>query len=439
MALPGLLASPLLSQGRPPLLIRNARIVPVSGAVIPKGSVLVQDGLIQEVGATVSAPAGAEIIDGEGLTVYPGLIDALSTVGLGDNVASALAALTARTPGGGGRPPQTALPVPESISRGPEDRPLTTPWIKAADQVRPTDRRIVQARSGGFTSAIVFPTTGIFAGQGAVINLAGERPGQMVVDPAAGLYTTLSTNRGGGFPNSLMGVIAYLRQTYIDAEYYKTSQEMYKKNNSLPRPAYDRALEGILEAPRTLFPAVRAYEIDRMIRLVKEFKTKPVFYGLHEGFRRGEEMAKSGIPAVISARWPEPARDADPEDHEDLRNLELRDKAPSTAAVFAKAGVKFTFSGAGIDTPVAYLRAVKRSIDAGLSQADALRALTLSAAEIFGVGNRLGSIEKGKIANLLVTKGELFADSTKVQFVLVDGVKYEPTPDETPARPEFSR
>lgn len=434
-----MLASPVFAEGRPPLLIRNAKIVPVSGAMIPKGSVLIADGLISAVGASVTAPVGAEIIEGEGLTVYPGLIDTLSTLGLGENLPMALAAATARTPGGGGRQPAAVAPVPESISRGPEDRPLTTPWLKAADQVRPSDRRIGQARSAGFTSAVVFPTTGIFAGQGAVINLAGERSGQMVVDPSAGLYTTLSTNRGGGFPNSLMGVIAYLRQIYIDAEYYQTSQKAYQANPSLSRPEYDRALEGILEAPRTLFPAVRAYEIDRMIRLAKEFKTKPVFYGLHEGFRRGEEMAKAGIPAIINARWPEPARDGDPEDHEDLRTLELREKAPSTAPVFAKAGVKFTFSGAGIDTPSAYLRAIKRSIDAGLSQADALRAITLSAAEIFGVAGRLGSIEKGKIANLLVTKGELFADSTKVQFVLVDGVKYEPAPEETPARPEFTR
>ena len=429
--------SGLRAEGQPPILIRNAKIVPVSGPVLAKGSVLVEEGFITAVGESISAPAGAQIIAGEGLTVYPGLIDGLSTLGL-DAAAAPIVGGAAR--GGGGAPAfAQAGAAPVAISRGPEDRPLTTPWVKAADQVKTTDRRLPAARAAGYTSAVSFPTSGIFAGQGAVINLAGERAGQMIVKPSAGMYTTLATNRGGGFPNSLMGVIAYLRQTYIDAAHYKEALALFEKNPQLPRPAYERALEGIMEAPLTLFPAVRAHEIDRMIRLTKEFPTKPVLYGLHEGFRRGEEIAKAGMPAILNLRWPEGARDQDPEDHEDLKALELRDKAPSTAAVFAKAGVKFTFSSNGVDTPAAALRAVKRAIDAGLPQAEAVKAMTLSAAEIYGVANRLGSIEKGKIANLTVTKGDLFQDSTRVQFVMIDGVKYEPAPEEAAQRPELTR
>lgn len=420
--------SGLLAEGRPPILIRNAKIVPVSGPVLARGSVLVEDGFIRAVGESVAAPVGAQIVEGEGLTVYPGLIDGLSTLGLeASPMQAALAGVR-----GPGAPPVT-------ISRGPEDRPLTTPWVKAADQVKPTDRRLVQARGAGFTGAATFPTTGIFAGQGAVVHLAGARAGQMIVEPSAGMYTTLSTNRGAGFPSSLMGVIAYLRQTYIDAVHYKEALAVFEKNPQLARPAYQRALEGILEAPRTLFPAVRAYEIDRMIRVTKEFPTKPVLYGLHEGFRRGDELAKAGIPVIVNVRWPEGARDQDPEDHEDLKVLELRDRAASTPGVLAKAGVRFAFSSAGVETPAAVIRAVKRAIDAGLPQAEAVKAMTLSAAEIYGVANRLGSIEKGKIANLTVTKGDLFQESTRVQFVLIEGVKYEPAPEAVPQRPEVSR
>jgi imidazolonepropionase-like amidohydrolase len=425
----GPLAGALKADGNPPLLIHNAKIIPVSAAPIARGSVLVIDGFIAAVGENVTAPAGAQIIEGEGMTVYPGLIDGLSTLGL-DTIAAPPTSGGGR--GGGGAPPALlAAAAPVSISRGPEDRPLTTPWVKAADQVKTTDRRLPQARSAGFTTAVTFPTSGIFAGQGAVINLAAERTSQMVVEPSVGMYTTLSTNRGGGFPNSLMGVIAYLRQTYIDAAHYKEATAIASKNPQLPRPGYERALEGILEAPRTLFPAVRAYEIDRMLRLTRDFPTKTILYGLHEGFRRGEELSKAGIPAIVNLRWPEGARDADPEDHEDLKVLELRDQAPSTPGILAKSGVKFTFSSIGVDSPAAAIRAVKRAIDAGLPQADAVKAMTLSAAEIFGVSNRLGSIEKGKVANLTVTKGDLFQDSTRVQFVVIDGVKYDPTVEET--------
>jgi hypothetical protein len=419
-------------QSRPPLLIRNAKIVPVAGPVIAKGSVLVEDGLIAAVGENVTAPVGAQILEAEGLTVNPGLIDCLTNVGMQAGGAAGGSAVRALQTVG--------APSPVTISRGPEDRPLTTPWIKAADMVRTNDPRIPAARGAGFTSGVVFPTSGIFAGQGAVINFAGDKPGQMVVEPSVGMYTTLATNRGGGFPGALMGTIAYLRQVYIDAEHYQLALKIYKENPSLPRPQYERALEGILEAPVTLFPANGSREIDRMLRLSKELKTKPVFYGLQEGFRRVEELKASGAGLLVNLRWPEGARDQDPEDQEDLKTLELRDQAPSTPGLLAKAGAKFGFSSAGVERPADVLRGVKKAIDAGLPQADAVRAMTLSAAEMFGVAKRLGSIERGKIANLTVTKGELFADSTRVQYVLIDGLKYDPLPEEAPAgRPEATR
>lgn len=431
----GMLSAAALARGqsRPPLVIRGAKIVPVSGPVIGKGSVLVEDGLIRAVGENVSVPVGAQVLEGEGLTVYPGLVDCLSNVGM-----PAAAPVVTAQRGAPAAPPTGATPGP--VARGPEDRPLTTPWVKAADLVRANDPRMATSRGAGFTSAVVFPTSGIFAGQGAVINLAGEKPGQMVVEPAAGMYTTLATNRGGGFPGSLMGVIAYIRQVYIDAEHYQTALKIYKDNPSLPRPAYDRALEGILEAPVTLFPASSSREIDRMLRLAKELKTKPVLYGLHEAFRRVEELKASGSGLLVNLRWPEAPRDQDPEDQEDLRTLELRDQAPAVPGMLAKAGAKFSFSTAGVERPADVMRAVKKAIDAGLPQAEAVRAMTLNAAEMFGVAKRLGSIEVGKIANLTVTKGDLFADSTRVQYVLIDGLKYEPLPEEGPAaRPEATR
>lgn len=429
----------LLAETPGVVAIRNAKVVPVSGPAIARGTVVLRDGLIESVGENVAVPAGAWVIEGDGLTVYPGLIDGLSTWGIAEAAAPATPPAGARGAGGPPATPAQTPPVPATPpARGPEDRPSTTSWLRAADLVKPTDRRLEAVRSAGFTSAVTFPNRGIFAGQGAVIDLAGEKNVQMVVAEPAGQY--VSVNTGGGFssfPGSLMGVIAYVRQVYLDADRYAKAKKMYAENpRGLQRPDYDRALEGVLDSPRVLLPAVRAVEIDRLIRFSQELNLNAVLYGAHEGYRAVDSLKRAGLPVIVSLKWPEKARDGDPEEPESYRVLELRDKAPSTPAVLAKAGIKFAFSSGGVDVPADLMRNVKKAIDAGLSPDDAVRAFTLSVAEIYGVADRLGSIEKGKIANLVVTKGELFQDKTKVQYIFVDGVKFEPAPEPEPARPE---
>ena len=161
-------------------------------------------------------------------------------------------------------------------------------------------------------------------------------------------------------------------------------------------------------------------------------KLTALLYGLQEGYKSADLLKKANAAALISLRWPEKARDSDPEENDTLNVLELRDQAPSTPAVLAKNGVKFALYSGGIERRADLIRAVKRALDAGLSQDDALRAMTLSVAEIYGVADRLGSIEKGKIANLVVTKGDLFQERTEVKYVLVDGVKFEPVEEPPP-------
>jgi len=420
------------------IAIRNARVVPVSSPAIPRGTVVLRNGLIEAVGADVPVPADAWVIDGDGLTVYPGLIDALSTLGIPE------AAMPATVGGGRGgavaTPPVAAPTAPTTLSttpatRGPEDRPNTTSWVKAADLVKPTDRRLDSARGAGITTAVTFPSRGIFAGQGAVVDLGGETAGDMVVVPSIGQYITLtSSGFGGGYPGSLMGTIAYIRQIYLDAGYYQKAKADYAKNpRGTPRPAYDRALEGVLESPRVLIPVTRRIDIDRMLRFAGELKLNAVLYGAVEGYRSADLLKNSNMPVLVNLKWPEKARDTDPEEEDSMRVLENRANAPSTPAVFVKNGVKFAFYSGGIDRRSDLLRAVKRAIDAGLSQDDALRAMTLSPAEIYGVNDRLGSIEKGKIANLVITKGDLFQTGSEVKYVIVDGVKFEPGPEEPAA------
>ncbi len=410
------------------LAIQDARIVTVSGGVIEKGTVVVRDGIIAEVGAAAAVPKGAWVVDGKGLTVYPGLIDGLSTWG----IPQAAAAAPAAAGRGGGAPVGGPGGSPAAAPRswGPQDRPGTTSWVKAADLVKLEDRRIETARGAGFTTAVTFPKQGLVAGHGAVVNLGGETSGRMIVDPGAGLYLSMTPSGYTGYPSSPMGILAYFRQLWIDAGYYRLAKAMYAQNPAnVKRPDYDRALEGVLEAKRVLLPAASPVALERILKLASDLKAPFVVYGVVQGYAMADRLKQAGTPVVLNVKWPTRERDADPEREESLRTLEIRDKAPASPAALAAAGVKFAVSSDGIDAPKDVIRALKKSIDLGLKKEDALKALTLNAAEIYGLAGKLGSIDKGKIANLVVTDGDLFDDKTKVKMVFVDGVKFLPPPE----------
>ncbi len=392
------------------LAVRGARIVTAAGPVIERGNVVVRDGLIEAVGATVAVPPDAWVIEGAGLTVYPGFTDALSTWGV-----------PKPAEGEAGRRPAAA------IARGPEGRPAKTSGGAGRDLVQAGDKVIERARNAGFTSAVVFPTVGLFGGQGAWMNLAGEKPGQMMVASPVGQYLSVRTAGFTSFPGSLMGAFAYIRQVYLDADHYRLAKEMYETSpRGMKRPEYDRALEGVLRSPRALLPAVTKVELERMVKFGAELKRPVVLYGGHDAARAMTAIRESGFPVLVSLQWPERSKDANPEVEESLRTLELREAAPGAAAALAKAGVKFAFYSGGVEKPGDLRAAVKKAIDAGLPREDAVKALTVYPAEIYGVSDRVGTIEAGKIANLTVVDGDWFQERAKVKAVIVDGVKYEP-------------
>jgi imidazolonepropionase-like amidohydrolase len=416
------LATPVQAATPPLVAIENARIVPVSGPVIEKGTLVFRNGIITDVGASIATPKGAWIIDGNGLTVYPGLIDAYSSWGLAESAAPAA---------GAGRQAAQAAPAvgatPAARSWGPADRPGTNSWVRAADLIKPSEKKVEQARSAGFTSAATFPRQGLVGGHGAIINLGGETAGAMVVEPSIGLQMSLSPSGYMGYPSSGMGVFAYFRQLWLDADHYTLAQALYKRQPAeTPRPAYDHALEGVLEARRVLLPAASPTALERILALSSDLKTPAVVYGVVEGYEMAARLKETATPAVLNLKWPTKERDSDPEHVDSLRTLEIRDKAPTSPVVLSKAGVKWAISSDGLESARDIAKALKKSIDLGLKKEDALRALTLSAAEIYGVDARLGSIDKGKIANVVVTNGDLFDDKTKVVMVFVDGVKYLP-------------
>jgi len=422
-------APPLHAQGGEPqyFAIRGAKVVAVSGPPVENATIVVSRGLITAVGKDVAIPPEAWVIDGKGLIVYPGLVDSFTDVGIP-------AAPPASGEGGPRRPQEGA--------RGPEDRPFSTPWRSAADEASLSDKRIETWRSAGFTTVVSAPKGGIFPGQAAVLDLAGERAGDLVVKSPVAIPVAFQTSGGfgGGFPNSIMGVLAYVHQVWLDTEWSTQALAAYEKNpRSSARPGYDRteaALANALENHAlVLIPANNSVQLRRALELVDRWHVNGVLYGGQMAYEVAAEIAAKKLPVLVNLKWPEAEKDADPEDKPSFRTLQFRDRAPSSAAALAKAGVKFAFYSGGITAPKDTLKAAKKSIDAGLTPDAALRALTLSPAEVFGVADRLGSIENGKVANLVVADGDLFEEKTKIKMVFVDGHRFEVREPEKPKEP----
>src|SRR6184192_4286482 len=406
--------------------IRGAKVVTVSGPPIEGATIVVSRGIITAVARDAAVPPEAWVIEGQGLTVYPGLFDSFTDVGIP-------------------APPGTAEGSPRGAqegARGPEDRSASTPWRSGADEASLSDKRIETWRSGGFTTVVSSPKGGIFPGQAAVLDLTGERAGELVVKSPVAIPVVFQTSRGfgGGFPSSIMGVLAYLHQVWLDTEWSTKAQAAYEKNpRSVARPRYDRTEAALADALEdhalVLIPANNSAQLRRALELVDRWHVNGSIYGGQMAYEVAPEIAAKKLPVLVNLKWPEAEKDADPEDKPSLRTLRFRDRAPSSPAALGKAGVKFAFYSGGITAPKDILKAVKKSIDVGLAPDTALRALTLSAAEIFGVSDRLGSVENGKIANLVVTDGDLFEEKTRIKMVFVDGRRFEIREPEKPKEP----
>jgi hypothetical protein len=419
----------MAAQGGEPqsFAIRGVTVVPVSGPRIENATVIVAHGVITAVGKDVTFPQETWVIDGKGLTVYPGLFDSLTDIGL----------VTSAPPAGGegGGRPQPA------ISRGSEDRPGSTPWHDAAGEATLSDKRIEAWRGAGFTTVVSARKGGIFPGQGAVLDLGGERNGDLVVKSPVAIPVSLQpVGNFASFPSSLMGTLGYVHQVWLDTDWSTKAGASYDQNpRGLARPRYDRtdsALSGALDDHAlVLIPANNSVQIRRALELVNRWYVTAAIYGGQMSYEVAGEIAAQKLPVLVDLKWPEADKDADPDEVPSLRTLRFRERAPSSPAALAKAGVKFAFYSGSITAPKDILKAVKKSIDAGLAPDAALRALTLSPAEIFGVSDRLGSIEKGKIANLVITDGDLFDEKSKIKFVFVDGRRYTIHEPEKPKDP----
>ena len=418
-----------LAQQRPSAIdtyaITNARIVPVAGPEIARGTVVIRDGLIVATGANVTVPADARIIDGTGLTVYPGLIDANTSLGV---PAPAPSPRPAGAGAGGAALLLAQAQATPAISSPNSSQPAgLQPEILAADVIRPGGDQLEAARNAGITSALTAPRDGIFIGQSAFINLAGDTPQQMIVRAPVALHVGFTPLRGGGYPGSLLGVFSALRQTLLDAQHYRDAQAIYEKNpRGVRRPDQDKSLEALLPALARQMPVVlfadREREIHRALDLAQEFNLRAIIAGGGEAWKVADRLKAANVPVLLTLNFPKRTTANVPEaDPETLRVLRDRVDAPKGAGKLAAAGVPFAFTSGGMTNMADFLNNATKAVENGLQKDEALRALTIRAAEILGVNNQVGTIENGKIANLTITRGDIFDKNRRITHVFIDG------------------
>ncbi|CAN5611802.1 hypothetical protein BH20ACI3_BH20ACI3_26840 [soil metagenome] len=403
--------------------ITNARVITVAGPILDHGTVVVRDGLIAAVGANVTAPADARVIDGTGLTVYPGLIDSSTALGMPQPSPT-----PTPSPGGAGvgfgqfRPQTSATSALNSTQP-----PGLQPEVLAEDFIKPGGDQIEAARNAGITTALTASRQGIWMGQSALINLAGDTTQQMIVRSPVALHVGFTPLRTGNYPNSLMGVFASLRQMLLDAQRYRQALQIYERSpRGMRRPSQDRSLAALLPVLDGTMPVVmyadREREIGRALDLAQEFKLRPIIAGGLEAARVTDRLRQSKVPVLLSLNFPRRTTAALPEaDAEPVRILRERVEAPKTAAKLVAARVSFAFQSGALTNMADFSANLIRAIENGLSRDDALRALTLWPAQILGVADRLGTIEAGKIANLTITRGDLFDRNPRISYVFIDG------------------
>ena len=413
--------------------ITNARIVTVSGPVVERGTIVIRNGLIAAVGANVNVPSDARVIDGAGLTVYPGLIDSYTNLALPD-------AAPGPSPGGG--PAAFLFAAPARPSGGPNSTQPAglQPELMVEDVIRSSGAELETSRGIGITTALTVPRTGIWMGQSALINLSGETPQQMIVRSPVAMHVGFTPLRGT-YPGSLMGVFATLRQMMLDAQRYRDSMLIYERNpRGIRRPETDRSLAALVPVVDGRMPVVMLAnterEISRALDLAAEFKLKLIVAGGREADRVADRLAKQNVPVLLSLNLPRRTTAALPEaDPEPMRVLRERVEAQQTAGKLAKAGVRFAFQSGSLNNMSDLMLNASRMIENGLAPADAVRAFTLWPAEILGVSNQLGSIDAGKIANLTVTRGDLFDRNSRVAHVFIDGRPIDLRSAAAPERP----
>jgi imidazolonepropionase-like amidohydrolase len=388
--------------------IKNAKIVTVTGADISRGTVVIgADGKIIAVGADVVVPANATSIDATGLTVYPGMMDAGTSMGLSEI----------------GQGAASTVDVSETGSFNPN--------AQAIFALNPHSAHVGVTRVVGITHVVSLPSGGIISGQGAIVNLAGWTAPEMQVVPRAALVINLPRSgfAGRGFAAFLAAQqggntqdanrvrerqLDSLRQILRDAEAYGKAIDAADKDKTL-RVQRDVVLAALVPAVRGQMPVVftadRAADIRTAVSFAKEMKLKPVILGGADAFQVAALLKENDVPVIMNQILSLPRREDDPYD--------VNYSGPGK---LQKAGVRFAISAGDEGAEVRNLPYTAGMASAfGLPKDEALKSVTLYPAQIMGVADKFGSIEVGKVANLAVMDGDILEAKTNTRYLFIDG------------------
>jgi imidazolonepropionase-like amidohydrolase len=383
--------------------IKGAKIVTVSGETIENGTVVIKDGKILSVGATVAIPGDAQVIDGKGLSVFPGMIDAATTLGLVEIGLSA----------------DPTVDVAESGDMNAN--------AKAIVGINPHTSHVNVARVNGITTVMSSPTGGTISGQTAIINLWGSTQAEMAIVPLHSLainFPRISTFAGfGGGPqldyNEAVKQrdkrLEDLKKVFRDAAEYARIKDAYEKDKTLLKPATNTKMEAMIPYIRgekpIMFTAERERDIRGVAKFVEEMKVKGIIVGGQDAWKAADVLKKNNISVIFTNIYNLPVQDDDAFDY--------LFEAPSK---MQKAGIKFCISTGNDGAEVRDLPYHAGMASAyGLSQLDALKSVTIYAAEILGVSDKIGSIEVGKIANIVVTDGDMLEPRTNIKYLFING------------------
>ncbi len=374
--------------------IRNATIVPVAGPRISGGTIVLRGGRIEAVGAQVTPPADAQVIDGTGLFVYPGLFDCGTTLGLIE---------IGSVPGGND---QTELG-----DFNPHDDALTA--------VNPSSELIPTVRVNGVTTVITAAGGGMVSGQAALIDLFGWTPQEMAILPRAGMVVTYPRvagrrgRRGGADqPEQLDQRTRALRTFFVDAKAYADIKARLAAGGTGTQET-NLAMEAMVPVVRgespVIFDVETADQIRGALALADSFQLKVILRGATQGWRLADTLAARHVPVIVGPTTSSPGDE------------DAYDAVYANPGVLARAGVKIAFqTGSASDSRnVAYNAALATAY--GLAPDEALRSLTINPAQIFGVADRYGSLEQGKVADVIVTTGDPLDARTDYRYVFIRG------------------